>query len=239
MRQVPTERAVPIGIVGSGRLARHLLHYFNLVGATTRQWARSHPCDGPVEGLAGCDTIVLAIRDAAIVPFIEECAPLRHKHLVHCAGGLVTSAAHAAHPLMTFGPELYDLEIYRRIPFILDVGGPSFTELFPFLDNPSFTIPAADRPRYHALCVMAGNFSTLLWQKLFDDLESDFGIPHSAAHPYLARAAANLQTDAGRALTGPLMRGDVATIEANLAALEGDPFHDIYQSFVRAHERRS
>ena len=109
---------------------------------------------------------------------------------------------------MTFGPTLYSFDDYRSIPFVLDAGGRPFTDLFPDLPNPSYVIDAADRPYYHALCVMAGNFSTMLWLKLFDELERRFDIPASAAHPYLARVAANLVADGHQALTGPLARGD-------------------------------
>jgi predicted short-subunit dehydrogenase-like oxidoreductase (DUF2520 family) len=86
---------------------------------------------------------------------------------------------------------------------------------------------------------MAGNLSTLLWLKLFDGLERRFGIPPSAAHPYLARVTANLLADPGRALTGPLARGDAGTIAAHLGALEGDPFHRVYHAFVEAYAHRS
>ena len=139
---------------------------------------------------------------------------------------------------MTFGPDLYHLATYRAIPFILDAGGTPFHELIPGLPNPSFVIPAAERPYYHALCVMAGNFSTLLWPKLFDELQGRFGMSPSAAHPYLARVAANLVGDASRALTGPLSRGDAQSIATNLRALEGDRFHAVYSAFVRAYEQR-
>ena len=140
---------------------------------------------------------------------------------------------------MTFGHDLYDLATYRSVPFILDSGGTPFDQLLPGLPNPSFTIPASDRPYYHALCVMAGNFSTILWQKLFDELQGRFGIPGSAARPYLAQVTTNLLADASRSLTGPLARGDVETIGANLTALEGDPFHAVYAAFARAYAQRT
>ncbi len=238
MRQVPAHGAAPIGVIGDGRVARHLLHYFTLLGIPFRTWSRSTPAHGPADALAPCATVLLLIQDAAIVPFIAQWAALRTKRLVHCSGSLVTDAAEAAHPLMAFSRELYDLDTYRRIPFVLDSGGTPFGELLPALPNPSFTIAAADRPYYHALCVMAGNFSTLLWRKLLDELAGRFGIPATAAHPYLAQISANLLTDPGGALTGPLARGDQETIAANLAALEGDPFHGVYAAFARAHGRR-
>lgn len=239
MRQVPAVNAAPIGIVGDGRVARHFLHYFDLLGLSVRAWSRRELTLDPTDTFAPCETVLLLIRDAAIVPFIEAWPALREKRLVHCSGSLVTPAAQGAHPLMTFGRHLYALDTYRHIPFILDSGGTPFHQLLPGLPNPSFTISVADRPYYHALCVMAGNLSTMLWVKLFDEFQSRFGIPASAAHPYLAQVAANLRDDAGRALTGPFSRGDVDTIRANLKALEGDPFHAVYAAFERAYERRA
>ncbi|HEY3384721.1 MAG TPA: DUF2520 domain-containing protein [Vicinamibacterales bacterium] len=245
MRQVPVLPPAPFGIVGNGRVARHFRHYFSLIGLSVRTWSRDKP-DGssrhdvaaPHEALASCHTVLLLIDDSAIEPFVHAWPDLRHKRLVHCSGSLVTAVAEAAHPLMTFGPDLYDADTYRAIPFLLDAGRTPFTELLPGLPNPSFTIPAAERPYYHALCVMAGNFSTLLWRKLFDELERRFGIPASAAHPYLQRVAANLVADAGGALTGPLARGDTGTMAADLHALEGDQLHGVYAAFVRAYAQR-
>ena len=239
MRQVPEFDIAPIGIVGDGRVARHFLHYLGLLGLPVRTWSRRTPGAGPAEALAPCRTILILITDAAIVPFVEQWAPWQDKRLVHFSGSLVTQAAEAAHPLMAFGPELYDLATYRSIPFVLDAEGTPFHELLPSLPNPSFTIPSKDRPYYHALCVMAGNFSTLLWLKLFDELQGRWGIPASAAHPYLMRITTNLMTDPDSALTGPLVRGDTATIDANLKALEADAFRGVYAAFTRAYAGRS
>ena len=239
MRQVPTLDAPPLGIVGDGRVARHFRHYFDLLGLSVCAWSRRATASSPPEALASCRTVLLLIRDAAIVPFIETWPALQEKRLVHCSGSLVTPAAQGAHPLMTFGPTLYELADYRAIPFVLDVGGTPFSDLFPDLPNPSFMIPAAERPYYHALCVMAGNFSTILWVKLFDELHQRYGMPASAAHPYLARVAANVMADASHALTGPLTRGDAQAIAANLAAIEGDPFHAVYAAFSKVYGQRS
>ena len=238
MRQVPTRDVPPFGVVGSGRVARHFVHYFNLLGLPVRQWSRRAPVPPPPEALAACGTVLLLIDDAAIVPFIEAWPALRAKRLVHCSGSLVTPVAEGAHPLMTFGADLYLLDAYRAIPFVLDAGGSAFHDLLPGLPNPTFVIAAGERPYYHALCVMAGNFSTILWVKLFEEFQGRLHIPPSAAHPYLARVAANLMTEPGRALTGPLSRGDAQTIADNLRALEGDPFHAIYSAFVRAYAHR-
>lgn len=64
MRQVPALDAVPIDIVGDGRVARHFLHYLNLLGFSVRAWSRRAPAAGPTEALASCRTVLLLIRDA-------------------------------------------------------------------------------------------------------------------------------------------------------------------------------
>src|SRR5262249_58936221 len=133
-----------------------------LLGRPVATWSRRASVLSPPEALAASETILLLIQDGAIAPFIEAFPALHRKQLVHFSGGLVTDVAQVAHPLMTFGPELYDLDTYRAIPFVLDAGATPFGELLPGLPNPSFTIPASERPYYHALCVMAGNFSSLL-----------------------------------------------------------------------------
>jgi predicted short-subunit dehydrogenase-like oxidoreductase (DUF2520 family) len=238
MRQVPTSDASPIGIVGNGRVASHFRHYFSLLGVPFQTWSRQESTATPPDAFAACRTVVLLIRDKAIVPFIDTWPALRDRHLVHCSGSLVTPMAAGAHPLMTFGPTLYALHDYRAIPFVLDTTDTSLADLLPGLPNPWFTIPRTERAYYHALCVMAGNFSVLLWSKLFDEFETRFGLPRSAAFPYLERVTANLMTDAEHALTGPLSRGDAQAIAANVAALDGDPFQAVYEAFVRAYEKR-
>lgn len=238
MRQVPTLETTLFGIVGDGRVARHFSHYLELLGLPFSAWSRRRAGPPPPEALDGCRTVLLLVSDAAIVPFVEAWPELRAKRLVHFSGSLVTPVAECAHPLMTFGPDLYDLETYRRIPFAVDEGGSALGDLLPGLPNPSFVIAADERPYYHALCAMAGNFTTILWQKLFTEFERRLGVAPPLAHPYLARVAANLAVDAPRALTGPLARGDAAAVSRHLRALEGDPFHDVYAAFVRAYDER-
>ena len=91
MRQVPALDATPFGIVGDGRVARHFHHSFTLLGLSVCAWSRRAPA--PPEALAPCRTVLLLIRDAAIVPFIEAWPALREKRLVHFSGSLITPAA--------------------------------------------------------------------------------------------------------------------------------------------------
>lgn len=140
---------------------------------------------------------------------------------------------------MTFAAELYPRALYERIAFVVEAGGPSLEELLPGLPNRSYRIPSADKPLYHALCVLGGNFTTLLWSKVFAEMEGRLGIPPAAVRPYLEAITANLLAPLGAPLTGPLARGDQATIDRNLAALAGDPYHEVYEAFVHAFRREN
>jgi len=231
-------------LIGDGRLARHLHHYLALVYREQPALAHDYPLmhwsrrtgDGALlEQLAAtADTVLLAIRDSAIDSFVQAHPGLAGKRLVHFSGALTTPLAAGLHPLMTFGEQLYDLPLYQSIPFIGEEGRESLRTVLPFLPNPSFSIPSAERPYYHALCVLSGNFTVLLWQKLTRELRARYGIPQEATLPYLGQTARNLGHDPTTALTGPFQRGDLATIADNLRALEDDDFRGIYAAFVHA-----
>lgn len=214
-------------------MATHVVRYFELLSLPHRQWSRSR--GGTAQDLLeGCDPILLLVSDGAIVRVAKTFGSEGGRTLVHFSGAVHTAAAAGMHPLCTFGPTTYDLDTYRDIPFVCEAGGPRFSDVFPELPNPHYAIDPDRKPLYHALAVLAGNFTTVLWTKLFDVFERDLGLPRAVALPYLARVAANLTDPAHPPLTGPVSRGDRATVRANLAALSGDPFAAVYRAFVEA-----
>jgi predicted short-subunit dehydrogenase-like oxidoreductase (DUF2520 family) len=188
--------------------------------------------------LDSADIILLAISDDAIRPFLGDHPELQDRPLVHFSGSLVVEGAQGFHPLMTFGPELYDRATYRSIPFITELGGSGFTELFPELVNPSWPIDPELKSLYHALCVLAGNFSTLLWSKVLDDFEDRLGVPGEALRPYLLQTCSNTSRARRAALTGPLARGDRETVARDLESLEGDPYAEVYRAFAALFDLR-
>jgi len=230
MRQVPTYL-----IIGNGRVARHMCRYFESLDIPYTQWHRQMPQSALAPLAAQASHILLLIRDDAIESFAATHLAAADALKIHFSGALHAAGIYGAHPLMTFGAELYAPEKYRDIHFIIDADAPDFADLLPGLPNAHARLDPAQKAKYHALCVMAGNFSCLLWQKLFDTLQSEFDIPAAAARPYLSQQTENLLADYAAALTGPLARGDAATIARNLAALKGDEFQPVYQAFVTAY----
>lgn len=225
------------GLIGRGRLAAHLAHYLALENRSVRVWNRGSE-DRVDEALGDADVVLLAISDDALELFIDDNPALRDRPIAHFSGSKTVGGAHGLHPLMTFGPKLYALETYRSIPFVTDRGGASFGEVFPGLENPSWVLDPELKPLYHALCVLAGNFTTIAWTKAMEDFESRLGLPRRVLRPLLEQTAANTLADGRAALTGSLARGEKGTIDLDLEGLHGDPYREVYLAYVRAHAAR-
>jgi len=222
-------------IIGDGRVASHFAHYLSLLGISHFKWARKSSSQADlVEKVENSSHVAVLISDSSIEEFIEQNLFLSEKRVVHFSGSLVTPSAFGTHPLMTFTEQLYSLDLYLKIPFILDDGNLAFEDLLPGLPNPHFRIEPDLKPLYHALCVTSGNFTTILWDHFFAEIADKLGLPCDAAFPYLDKISENLKNRDVPALTGPLARRDLTTIRNNLRALEGDPLQKVYHGFLDA-----
>ncbi len=220
-----------IGIVGDGLIATHFAHYLDLEGLSYTIWSRKKEKSTAVSKLRDSTIILLLISDDSIVSFIKENPQLTSKTLLHFSGSLTTKEAIGFHPLMTFSKELYSLERYRKIPFVCEENDLSFKDVFPTLKNPYYQINTESKPLYHALCVLSGNFTTMLWQKTMNDFENTLNLPKEILNPYLDQVCLNIKSDVENALTGPIKRRDKATIKKNIGALQSRLWKKIYRLF--------
>lgn len=222
-------------IIGNGRTARHMKFYLQSQNLRAYSWnRREHTSDDLTRFLSHSDIVLILIKDSEIKNFIDQHPDLKHKNLVHFSGSLVIPGVVGLHPLMTFSDKLYSLDFYKKIPFISEKGNQTFHDIFPQLSNPTSEIDPEMKPLYHSLCVMGGNFTTLLWTKLFESFKSEFNFSPELVFPYLEKTMENLKEDYKSALSGPLARKDISTIKKNLNALENDSFATVYKSFVQA-----
>ncbi len=218
-------------IIGNGRLAAHFGFYFDCLQCHYQQWYRG--CARSLSSVVSAAThILLLISDDAIVEFVQQHFLNTHHILVHCSGSLTIDGVFAAHPLMTFTSTLYTAEFYPQIPFILCGHDYELSDCLPGLPNPSYHVPTDHWSYYHSLCVMANNFTTILWNKLFTESAQRWQVPTQAIIPFLQQSAINIEVLQDKALTGPLVRQDWDTVRRNLNALEGDTFKEIYKAFV-------
>jgi predicted short-subunit dehydrogenase-like oxidoreductase (DUF2520 family) len=133
------------------------------------------------------------------------------------------------HPLRAVADPRAGLEHFRESFFSLSGESGAIRtgeRILRLLDGRSLTIPTSRRPLYHAAAVMASNHLVFLFRDAIDIL-CQAGVPEDEAAEVLvslARGTLENVSDLGieRALTGPLLRGDVDTIELHLRALSPD-----------------
>lgn len=224
------------GIVGKGRLAGHLIHYLRLKNLQVLQWYRGQTRT-PQQTLAQANIVFILISDDEIESFIKKNKWLKTKTVIHCSGSLVTKHAQGFHPHFNFTRRLYTLDTYEKIPFVVEKGKLKFRDLFPDLSNPSYEISKRDRPLYHALSVISGNFPTILWMAVNHIYMKKLKLPDSFFAPYIHNCIDQFEVDPDHALTGPLTRGDKKTIQKNIQALRGSPLQEIYKAFVKQYPK--
>lgn len=237
MRQVPVIDTLYL-LVGNGKLAKHLARYLALLNIPYRQYTRqSHEPFSTY--LTGVTHILVLISDTEIVNFIEENKSKSGPHTIwiHCSGLLSTELAESAHPLASFSDHLFDLDFYKTIPFVLEKERRPFSELLPGFPNPHVAIDKAEKELYHTMCVLSGNFSTILWMEFEKYLSGTLHIPGSTMRPYLKSITQNLE-HASDPLTGPLKRNDHTTIERHLESLKKSRLKEIYTSFVNFYTKK-
>jgi predicted short-subunit dehydrogenase-like oxidoreductase (DUF2520 family) len=206
-----------LAIVGDGRLGRALSAAFRGAG-----YAVEGPLGRGADG-AGADAVLLCVPDGEIAPAASALAPGR---LVgHCSGatGLDRLRPHEAfslHPLMT----VTKTGARFRGAGAAISGSTSRAlllarELAEDLGMRPVAVADSDRPAYHAAASMASNFLVTL-EAAAERLGETAGVDRALLIP-LVRATVENWAALGPegALTGPVARGDEATVEAQRAAV--------------------
>ena len=228
-------------VIGAGRLGHALATAFTRAGLEV---------EGPLGRGADphADVLLLTVPDAEIATAAASLTPRRAQFVGHCSGAttLAPLAGHDAfslHPLMTVpaspsvngatgpfagagcavaGSSTAALAVARRLAAALDMRPVEVTD--------------ADRAAYHAAASIAANFLVTL-EGAAERLAATAGVPRELLVP-LARAALEnwAATGAEQALTGPVARGDEATIERQRAAIEerAPELLDTYDALVAA-----
>ncbi|HEX5616415.1 MAG TPA: DUF2520 domain-containing protein [Acidimicrobiia bacterium] len=215
--------------------------------ASTREAAACLDADPVLVSHAGrgADLVVLAVPDDAITEVAVALAPSLEPGalLVHLAGSQgidvfapVTASrpdvrVGALHPLQTFPSASAGLE---RLPgaWAAVAGDDEVARIAERIGLHPFPLADDARARYHAAASVASNHLVALLGQV-DRLATTCGVPFAAFVP-LIRASVDNALDLGpeAALTGPVARGDLATIAAHLAALDPTD-RDAYRAMAR------
>jgi predicted short-subunit dehydrogenase-like oxidoreductase (DUF2520 family) len=193
---------------------------------------------------AGAALIVVATPDAAIDETAAALAPGLDPGalVVHLSGarGLDALAVitevrpdcmiGALHPLQTFAaPDP------QRITgaWAAVAGPPAVADLARELGAHPFVVPDERRAAYHAAAVVASNHLVALLGQV-ERLADTAGVPFDAFLPLLATSLENCaHRGPAASLTGPVARGDAATVAAHLDALP-DTERDAYRALALA-----
>ncbi|AZU00050.1 Rossmann-like and DUF2520 domain-containing protein [Brevibacterium linens] len=195
------------------------------------------PVLDPDEITERAELVLVAVPDDEIAPLVTGLADLGRIHagqiLVHCSGRYGTDVLDAGtrlgalpialHPSLTFTGTEVDLSRLRQATIAVTAPAPIRPvgeALVVELGAEPIDIAEADRPLYHAAITHASNHSiTVLAEAM--ELLSEAGVadPSAVLHALVDASVANTMQNGPKALTGPISRGDVGTIEAHLAAL--------------------
>jgi len=165
---------------------------------------------------------LLCVPDAAIPDVARGLTPGHGSWVAHVSGATPLSALDphvlrfSLHPLQTFtrarGPEQLDgawAAVTAETDEALELG----FELARVLGLEPFELADADRPLYHAGAAVASSYLVTL-HDIAASLVAAAGAPPEALEPLMRRTIEN-----GFEPTGPLVRGDLATIEAHREAV--------------------
>ncbi len=197
---------------------------------------------------ASSDIVFLTVPDSVIAPAwhalhdaCAEAGALEGKAICHCSGCMPACAiddatsygAHAAsaHPLIAVSDPLMDLGVLEGAHITLEgdtEAVDALRELLANLPNPLHTINKNDKVRYHAAAVLASNLvlaPLAAAERLMASCSFDEQDAREALEPLIrGNVDAFCTHGAVGALTGPVERNDVATVEGHLRALDAyDP----------------
>ena len=244
-----------IFILGAGRVGRGLagalatssIEVSGLHGRRPEQGITSGPLPPAAEE---ADVIMVTVRDGQLDDALREiAASVASRPVVLHASGSASPAAlgdlrnrgHAAgtfHPLVPIAEAAHAAERLRGAWIGID-GDPAALAasrvIAAAVGASTLEIPAGEKSRYHAAAVFASNFPAVL-AAIAAELMGDAGISpadaRSAVMALLRASVANLHDgEPAAVLTGPIVRGDIATIRGHLAALrDSDGILAVYRA---------
>ena len=243
-------------VLGAGSLGQVLVPALRSAGIRIAlAWSRTEQrgWETDLEGLRDAELIFLAVSDGAVEEVCRRIAPmLRRGQLVaHCAGALGLDVLRSA---LDAGARTGSLHPLRAVPpgsaaSVLreaaaggdgsDAGArESLQPVARALRMSPIPVSASSRALYHAAAVLAAGGQVARFARAGEAFQDATGAPEPIARAALlplARGAIEAldHRAPAEALTGPVPRGDAATVEAHRAALDARSL-PLYDELTRA-----
>jgi predicted short-subunit dehydrogenase-like oxidoreductase (DUF2520 family) len=193
-------------------------------------------------GGADADVVLLCVPDAQIANAAQAVAPGPLVGHVSGASGLEELLPHrgfSLHPLMTVTPAGAEFAGAAAAVDAADPDGRRCAEaLARTLGMVPVAVAAESRALYHAAASVASNFLITL-EVAAETLAARAGLAREHLVPLVRASLENWVTDGAAALTGPVARGDEATVLRQRAAVGHDvpallPLYDALVAATRA-----
>lgn len=220
--------SLPLAIVGDGRAGGSLARAARAAGIDVRVARRG----GVAEACDGAGAALLCVGDDEIAGACEEAIAASAPSFVgHVSGATPLAALGAAaeagaevfsmHPLQTIPDRETDLTAVPTALSAHSAAGLDFAAgLAQRLGLRPFALDDSARAAYHAAASIASNFLIALEESAAELLErAGVDDARELLSPLVLRTAANWSERGGDALTGPIARGDEATVARHLEVL--------------------
>lgn len=222
----------------------------------------SEATDRPWEITRRADVVFLSTPDGVIETVCESIARQNgfspKTAVLHCSGAhastILNSAGHCGasigsmHPLQSFASTEFSGNPFQGIRIAIE-GDPSAVsisdQMARDLDASPLQIITAGKPLYHASAVVASNFLVTLMGVALRLIEQAGVSPDesfSVLKPLIDGTLANIdRVGVHQALTGPVVRGDVQTVESHVQSIREimPELLPIYHSLVRYTARQA
>jgi predicted short-subunit dehydrogenase-like oxidoreductase (DUF2520 family) len=222
-------RSSPLALIGPGRAGRAIAAAADLAGIAIETAGRNRALDVGRRA----EIALLCVPDAAIADACAALAPAVPplQFVGHVSGATTLDALR---PARDRGAEVFSMHPLQTIPdggaelagSPCAIAGSSegavrlAEDLAARLGMRPFEVPEESRAAYHAAAAMASNLLVAL-EESAADLLARLGVEEAREllAPLVLRTAANWAELGEAALTGPIARGDEATVDRHLAAL--------------------
>ena len=195
--------------------------------------------DDPSEAAVGVDLCIIATPDAAVSEVASHIAPQPDTVVAHLSGalGLETLAPHvrraSIHPLVALPDGQRGALALSSAAWFAVAGDPLARVVVADLGGRAIEVDDQRRAQYHAAACIASNHTVALLAQV-ERVAAAAGVP-LAAYLDLVRATIDNVGALGpsAALTGPVARGDWATVEKHLNSIDPSEV-PLYVALVRA-----
>jgi len=211
--------------------------------------------DDPAAAAKEADLVILAVPDSAVKAVAENLATKqafkKGQTVCHTSGflpaGILVSLklfgvySLSLHPFVSIARKMQAASLAGAY-FALEgdaVAVEQAKEIVAALDGFSMTIKPQDKPLYHAAGAMSSYLAVALWLGSEQALIKAGADQESAGQMVISMLRSleeNIKHNGlAGALTGPIMRGDLATVQGHLQALKnwGAPYDQVYRMLGR------